>query len=113
MCTSYLYVIALQFDFTLRMTIFELFSDDRHAIAFPGLRLFSVNGVGGYHIRVQHFLNAPLTRARSGSLGALHAVQFTMDYFSKFLRSSTQQTPKQAQDHAGDFHRSWLTVKVH
>lgn len=74
MCTSYLYVIALQFDFTLRMTILELFSDDRHAIAFPGLRLFSVNGVGGYHIRVLHFLNAPLTRARSGSLGALHAV---------------------------------------
>ncbi|THH11855.1 hypothetical protein EW145_g403 [Phellinidium pouzarii] len=33
-----------------------------------------------------------------------------MDYFSKFLRSSSQQTPKQALDHAAEFHKSWDTL---
>ena len=35
-----------------------------------------------------------------------------MDYFSKFLRQNTSQQPKQAYDHATEFHKSWLLVKV-
>ncbi|TDL27460.1 hypothetical protein BD410DRAFT_740534 [Rickenella mellea] len=33
-----------------------------------------------------------------------------MDYFSKFLRSTTSPQ-KQVVDHAGEFHRSWLIIK--
>ncbi|KAH9854175.1 Retinoic acid induced 16-like protein-domain-containing protein [Lenzites betulinus] len=34
-----------------------------------------------------------------------------MDYFSKFLRSGTQPTPKTEVDHAAEFHKSWVLVK--
>ncbi|KAK7054914.1 hypothetical protein VNI00_003377 [Paramarasmius palmivorus] len=34
-----------------------------------------------------------------------------MDYFSKFLRSGTQQAPKAAPDYAQEFIRSWSSVK--
>ncbi|OCH95550.1 hypothetical protein OBBRIDRAFT_745250 [Obba rivulosa] len=33
-----------------------------------------------------------------------------MDYFSKFLRSGSQATPKTEVDHAQEFHKSWLLV---
>ncbi|TFK92418.1 hypothetical protein K466DRAFT_650479 [Polyporus arcularius HHB13444] len=34
-----------------------------------------------------------------------------MDYFSKFLRSNTQPTPKAEIDHAQEFHKSWVLIK--
>ncbi|KAJ6496665.1 Retinoic acid induced 16-like protein-domain-containing protein [Mycena vitilis] len=34
-----------------------------------------------------------------------------MDYFSKFLRTGIQPTPKPPTDHAQEFHRSWNRVK--
>ncbi|KAI0831244.1 Retinoic acid induced 16-like protein-domain-containing protein [Trametes gibbosa] len=34
-----------------------------------------------------------------------------MDYFSKFLRSGNQPTPKAEIDHAAEFHKSWVLVK--
>ncbi|KAI9466197.1 Retinoic acid induced 16-like protein-domain-containing protein [Lactarius psammicola] len=34
-----------------------------------------------------------------------------MDYFSKFLRSGNQTSPKLVHDNATEFHRSWTTVK--
>ncbi|KAI0748064.1 Retinoic acid induced 16-like protein-domain-containing protein [Daedaleopsis nitida] len=34
-----------------------------------------------------------------------------MDYFSKFLRSNTQPTPKAEVDHAQEFHKSWALIK--
>ncbi|KAI1795931.1 Retinoic acid induced 16-like protein-domain-containing protein [Ganoderma leucocontextum] len=34
-----------------------------------------------------------------------------MDYFSKFLRSNTQPTPKTEVDHAQEFHKSWVLIK--
>jgi len=37
-----------------------------------------------------------------------------MDYFSKFLRSGNQFSPKPIQDNdATEFHKSWTSVKVH
>lgn len=35
-----------------------------------------------------------------------------MDYFSKFLRTTTQPSPKAQVDHAQEFHNSWNSVKV-
>ncbi|KAF9246532.1 Retinoic acid induced 16-like protein-domain-containing protein [Melanogaster broomeanus] len=35
-----------------------------------------------------------------------------MDYFSKFLRASSQSPPKPAHDHAGEFNKSWNLIKV-
>ncbi|KAH9901326.1 Retinoic acid induced 16-like protein-domain-containing protein [Cubamyces lactineus] len=34
-----------------------------------------------------------------------------MDYFSKFLRSGPQPTPKVEIDHAQEFHKSWVLIK--
>ncbi|KIJ69451.1 hypothetical protein HYDPIDRAFT_79689 [Hydnomerulius pinastri MD-312] len=34
-----------------------------------------------------------------------------MDYFSKFLRTSSQPSPKPAHDHAGEFNKSWNLIK--
>ncbi|PBK78134.1 hypothetical protein ARMSODRAFT_946998 [Armillaria solidipes] len=34
-----------------------------------------------------------------------------MDYFSKFLRTGTQSTPKPPTDHAQEFHKSWNFIK--
>ncbi|KAI0950376.1 hypothetical protein AcW1_005893 [Taiwanofungus camphoratus] len=34
-----------------------------------------------------------------------------MDYFSKFLRSGSQPTPKIEVDHAQEFHKSWILIK--
>ncbi|KAH9842774.1 Retinoic acid induced 16-like protein-domain-containing protein [Rhodofomes roseus] len=34
-----------------------------------------------------------------------------MDYFSKFLRSTTQPSPKVEVDHAQEFHKSWVLIK--
>ncbi|KZT68980.1 hypothetical protein DAEQUDRAFT_670430 [Daedalea quercina L-15889] len=34
-----------------------------------------------------------------------------MDYFSKFLRSSSQASPKVEIDHASEFHKSWMLIK--
>ncbi|KAF9227938.1 hypothetical protein BS17DRAFT_774517 [Gyrodon lividus] len=35
-----------------------------------------------------------------------------MDYFSKFLRTSSQPSPKPAHDHAGEFNKSWNLIKA-
>lgn len=35
-----------------------------------------------------------------------------MDYFSKFLRTASQPSPKAQVDHAQEFHNSWNSVKV-
>ena len=35
-----------------------------------------------------------------------------MDYFSKFLRPAAATSPKQTHDHATEFHRAWVVVKV-
>ena len=35
-----------------------------------------------------------------------------MDYFSKFLRTTTRPSLKAQVDHAQEFHKSWDSVKV-
>ncbi|KAG8217506.1 Retinoic acid induced 16-like protein-domain-containing protein [Butyriboletus roseoflavus] len=39
-------------------------------------------------------------------------VFLTMDYFSKFLKTSSQPSPKPAHDHAGEFNKSWNLIKT-
>ncbi|KAH0830556.1 Retinoic acid induced 16-like protein-domain-containing protein [Lanmaoa asiatica] len=36
----------------------------------------------------------------------------TMDYFSKFLKTNSQPSPKPVHDHAGEFNRSWNLIKT-
>ncbi|KAG9318471.1 Retinoic acid induced 16-like protein-domain-containing protein [Chiua virens] len=35
-----------------------------------------------------------------------------MDYFSKFLRATSQPSPKPVHDHAGEFNKSWNLIKT-